>query len=124
MRRIKKSKLPMWLISRLPFNEEDEAIGSGIVPGVLFPFMGICLLLYKFYNPKTFWIELIISILIMVVILLISRWILYQVELLKVSREELMLIYKREKDPKKKEELRLRLENLCVFAKEPKDEEF
>ena len=124
MRRVKQ-RLPKWLISKLPYKGEDEAISAIVVPVTLFSFMGIGLTFHEFYNSKWIVIEILITVILILAVLTLARWTLAQVELLKACREELMLRYKIVENPEEKEEIKEKLRKLCVFVKwKPKLREY
>ena len=116
MKRIKGSKLPKWIVSKLPFNDEDEIISSFVVPGNIFFLMGIGFLWYKFHTPGWMFIEILVVITLVAIMFLFTWWLLVHVDVLKLCRQELMIRFEFTKDLKEKEEIRKELEKLYVFV--------
>ncbi len=114
MRRIRKSRLLKWLISKLPYGNEDEIISAIIVPGMLFSFMAIGFMWYEFHDSRWILVEVLLFVLFVLCIFAIAWWTLAQVELLKVSRQELMLCYKLTKNSEEREKIKRKLADLCV----------
>ena len=114
MRRIRKSRLPKWLISKLPYGNEDEIISAIIVPGMLFSLMAIGFMWYEFHDSRWILVEVLLFVLSVLCIFAIAWWTLAQVELLKVSRQELMLCYKLTKNSEEREKIKRKLADLCV----------
>ena len=116
MKRIEKVKLPKWLVSNLPFGSEDGRISwIAMSIGLLF-LVGIgALLRYKMFGPWLLKAVLFAAALVMVFMFIL--WLIAQVDLLKVSRQELMLCYKLTEEPEEKENVRKKLEKLYVFIK-------
>ena len=118
MRRIEKTKLPKWIVSKLPYKGEDEVISSILVPFVLFSFMGIGLAWHELYNPEWLFIEVLITTVLVGAVLASAWWVLAQVDLLIRCRRELMLCYKLTKNSEEKEKIKKKLEkNFYVFVK-------
>ena len=114
MKRIEKTKLPKWIVSKLPFGSEDEVISSVLVPMVLFSLMGIGVLWHEFYDPDLVFVEVLLTIVLIAAIVGFLWRVIAQVDLLKNSREELMHRYKTTKDKQEKEKIKNKLHQLCV----------
>ena len=118
MKRIKKSKIPQWIAKRLPIGQEDEAISAVVVPIFMFLIMGISNSWFNWFNSKWVILWILGSILIIGVTLCIMSWIINQTVLLQKSREELIVSYKLESDPERKESIVIKLKELYVSSEE------
>jgi hypothetical protein len=116
MRRVEKLKLPKWLVSRLPFGEEDETISSIVVPAGLFFLMGIGFLWYEVSGSWDLGAGLL-AIALVCIAFMFFRWLLAQVDLLKFSRQELIVCYELTEEPEEKEKIKEKLKKLYVFVK-------
>ena len=117
MIKFEKLRLPKWIISRIPFEKEYERTSFIIVLIILFPLVGIGLAWYEFYNPRWVLMGMLISITIMVIVCVFAWWLFLQVDLLKETREELIILYYHADNPKKKNEIKKKLQKLYVFVK-------
>ena len=115
MKRMKKSRIPGWIVKNLPAGKEDEAFSAAIVPTFIFSMSGIGAAWYFFFKPEllTFWI--LGTILVVSLLFFGGYWLLAQVSLLQKSREELLLSYDNVKDDFEKELLKKKLESLYVY---------
>ena len=112
MKMIRKLKLPRWVISRIPYEKEDETIGSIIAPMVLFPLMGIVISWYDLYNPKWVLVEIIVAILLISATIILAWWMLERGDMLKADRRNLMFDYDFTKNSEKKEQIKVELKKL------------
>ena len=119
MKKISKTKLPKWIMSRLPFGEEDETASSVIVPGFIFSCFGIVAAWKDFYDKIGFILGLIMFLSFVAIIIRIAVWLIVQVDVLKSLRKEMVLRYKLTKDISEKQRLKEILTvRLCVKAQD------
>ena len=102
------------MISKLPFEHEDQAISEILVPGILFSFMAFGFVWYEFYDSRWILVEVLLFVLFAFCVFNIAWQILVQVLLLKVSRQELILCYSLTEDPEEREKIKRKLADLCV----------
>ena len=119
MKRISKTKLPKWIISRLPFGEEDETASSVIVPVFIFSCFGIIVVWKEFYEEIGFALGLIAFLSFVAIIIRIAVWLIVQIDILKILRKETVLRYKLTKDSSEKQKLEnFLITHLCVKAQD------
>ena len=116
MKIITKTKLPKWLMSKLPLGEEEEEMSSMIVPMILFPLIAIGILWYKFHNPLWAAIEITASIAIMAFVFVVAWWIIVQVDVLVALRKRYSMLYVNIQDPEEKLKIKDKLAELCVIV--------
>ena len=114
MRLITKPKLPKWLISTLPFREEEEMLSGLIVPFILFSLMGVGTMWYEFYESLLPFLGVVITILIFVLSFTIMWWLVVQIDVLRILRLRLVTHYKLIEDEEERLKIKERLSDLCV----------
>ena len=112
MRETKKSRLPKWIISKLPFKDEDDTFSAFIVPFILFPIIGLSFVWKEFHTPGRILIEILIMVILIAIILITAWWLFGEVGLLKEIRIDLTLDYKLAEDSGEKEKIRGELKKL------------
>ena len=115
MKIITESKLPKWMIFILPFRDEEYTLKGIIAPLVIFPLILMGMVLYESYKSSLF--GLMITISIFGLIILIIKWLIIQVDILRILRVRLLLHYKTTKNGPEKLDTRKRLSDLCMNSK-------
>ena len=114
MKIITETKLPKFLVSRLPLGEEEEEMSSMVVPMLLFPAIAIGILWYNFHNPSWIILEIVATIAIMAFIFITAWWISVQVEILITLRKRYKSLYNIVQTPEEKLEIKNKLAELYV----------
>ena len=112
-----ETKLPKWLIYLLPCEEEDEVFNAFMLPIVFFFLVGIGVLWNDVINSIWIVMKILIIATLLITIFVFMCWLLEQVEILKISRKELILRYGLTEDTEEKEKIKEKLEKLHVFLK-------
>jgi len=115
MRIIKKSRLPRWVIAKIPYGGEEQTISSFIVPFVLFSLMGIGMLWHQI--DEVLWIKIVVAVILICIILVIVWRLLVHVDILRMLRNRIKIHYQLTEDKNEKLELEKRLSDLCVKLK-------
>ena len=118
MRRVKKSRLPKWILPMLLKGSEEKIMGCFITPIILL----VIFYLDSFWDslPSSMASELYLLVIIVVIIILgiPVNWVMSQVILLKKARKELSLRYSITDDENEKVEIRESLAKLGVKLKQ------
>ena len=114
MKIIKKSRLPKWIIAKIPYGEEDQTISAIIVPVVLFSLMGIGVLWHELDNSLWIMIKIMVTLILIGIIVAVVWWIMVQIDVLRILRNRAKLHYQFANDDNEKLKIKKELSDLYM----------
>ena len=107
--------LPNWMMKRIPMGKEQDEFSGIAVPSFLIVLIGIATVWYNFFQGD--WLLWVMgTIMVLILSFIVYYQFAIQIASLEKIREKLNSDYFTAADLKEKEEIKKKLEELCVYV--------